>query len=282
MHDKKFSTFTDECDAAPGSQNGFDNSGHKGAVEWQSEANIAKTINILETMAEKYGAVEYKGTVIGLELVNEPISWGANTFEKNQDFAKKAYTAVRAKAANKDMAVVMHDAFESPNNWTTLGQSLGPKGSFVIDTHMYQTLTTADKALTQTEHIIHACEKGYAITDVNRRVPLVVGEWTATTEVCVNTDGTTTAGTKCSSPGCSCVSDPPSKWNKQTVDQIRRYVEAQLEIFDAYTSGYFLWSWTDPNEEMGSWSIKTGMEMGFLPNPLDDAGARMYPSQCDA
>src|SRR2546423_11215730 len=36
----------------PGSQNGFDNSGHAGAVEWQRGDNINRTINVLTTMAQ--------------------------------------------------------------------------------------------------------------------------------------------------------------------------------------------------------------------------------------
>ena len=267
----------------PGSQNGFDNSGHAGSVEWQTDANQAKSITILEQMAEKYGALEYQGTVIGLELVNEPISWGANTFAKNQEFAKTAYAAVKAKAANKEMAVVMHDAFEDPANWTDLALSLGPKGSFVIDHHMYQILTAADQALTQEQHIQTVCERGIPLSSPNQKVPVIVGEWTATTQVCFPADGTTsTPGSSCDTPGCSCITDSPDKWTPHLIDQMRRFVEAQLEIFEAYTSGYFLWTWTDPNTEMGSWDIKTGMEKGFIPNPLNDFSKRMYPGQCDA
>lgn len=265
-----------------GSQNGYDTSGHQGQVEWQKDANQAKSIAILEQIAAKYGADSYKGTVIGLQVVNEPLSSGANTFAKNQQFAKNAYNAVRAKAANKDMAVVMHDGFEGAANWTDMASAVGPKGSFVIDTHMYQTRSTADQAMTQGEHIVAVCERGIPMTDPNQRFPVVVGEWTATTQVCMNADGTTSAGTSCTSAGCVCVNSPSSKWTDALVDQMRRYVEAQLEIFDSYTSGYFLWSWTDPTVDMGSWSIVTGMQKGVFPNPLNDVSKRTYPGQCDA
>src|SRR5436309_736059 len=57
----------------PGSQNGNDNSGHTGGVEWQKSDNIDRTINVLMTIAQKYGSADYAGTVVGLELANEPI-----------------------------------------------------------------------------------------------------------------------------------------------------------------------------------------------------------------
>ena len=269
-----------DCHGSPGSQNGFDSSGHAGPVDWQQDAYQQKSITILEQMAEKYGAVEYQGTVIGLEIVNEPVSYSPNTFAKNQEFATNAYAAVKAKAANKDMAVVMHDAFEGPGNWTKLAQSAGPKGSFVIDTHLYQTKTEQDQALDQTQHIQEVCETTIPFGDVNLQVPVIVGEWTATTDICANADGTTIAGYDCNTSGCSCVSDPSSKWTKPLIDQMRQFVEAQLNSYEAYTSGYFMWSWTDPSTDMGSWSIKTGIEKGFIPNPINDLSKRQYQNLC--
>ncbi|KAK5004306.1 glycoside hydrolase superfamily [Cryomyces antarcticus] len=70
-----------DCHGSPGSQNGFDNSGRAGDVAWQSSDNLDHSIRVLETMAEKYGATEYADVVVGLELVNEPISWGANELD---------------------------------------------------------------------------------------------------------------------------------------------------------------------------------------------------------
>ena len=274
-----------DCHGSPGSQNGFDNSGHIGSVEWQTAANQAQSIAILKTIATKYGAETYAGTVIGIEMVNEPISWGANTPAGNVAFAKNGYAAVRAAAANKDLMIIMHDAFEGPADWTSWASSEGPRGQAGIDTHMYQTLTAADNALTQDQHIQTACSRGIALASVNEQAPFFVGEWTATTEACMNPDGSSAAqlsatGTKCTTPGCACVTDSPAEWTDAVVTGMRRYVEAQLEVFEAYSSGYFLWTWTDPSVQMGSWSIVEGMAKGVFPNPLDDMSQRKYMGQC--
>lgn len=61
---------------APGSQNGFDNSGHAGEVNWQKDGNIERTRAVLVQMAKRYGTKEYKDVVAAIQLINEPINWG--------------------------------------------------------------------------------------------------------------------------------------------------------------------------------------------------------------
>lgn len=282
-----------DCHGSPGSQNGYESSGHIGSVEWQTPTNQAKSLAVLKTIATKYGAASYAGTVIGIELVNEPISGGANTPAGNAEFAKSAYSTVRAASTNKDLMIVMHDAFDGPGKWTGWAASEGARGQAGIDTHMYQTLTAADRALTQDQHIQTACSRGIALASVNEAAPFFVGEWTATTHACINADGSSAADAKCtttpanntnttpsSSSGCACVNDSPDKWTDAVITGMRKYVEAQLEVFEAYSSGYFLWTWTDPQVEMGSWSLVTGMKKGFFPNPLNDISKRKYMGQC--
>jgi glucan 1,3-beta-glucosidase len=42
-----------DCHGSPGSQNGFDNSGHAGEVNWQKGNNMAHSIEVLKIMATK-------------------------------------------------------------------------------------------------------------------------------------------------------------------------------------------------------------------------------------
>lgn len=249
-------------------------------------------------MAQKYGSTDYSGTVMGIELVNEPISWGNNTLSTTQSWAQEAYHAVKGNSTNENLMVVMHDAFapNGPSDWTAIAQSLGPRGVFGIDTHMYQTLVAADIALTQAEHISTACQRGMALSSANELAPVYVGEWTSTTNACINPDLSSTAGT-CTVDGCVCVTAPMNTWTDAVVEEVRKYVEAQLESFEASTSGYFMWSWAGRvfltslcckslkadrgvDDDMGTWSIKDGINKGIIPNPLNDPSQRKYPGQC--
>lgn len=128
---------------APGGQNGFDNSGHAGVVDWQKGDNLNRTISVLETITRKYGCKSYADVVIGIELINEPISWQPNDFDVTQAWAKKAYQAVRESATNLNLQIVMHDSFTTPWPWVEIGKELNGNASinstpFAIDTHLYQ------------------------------------------------------------------------------------------------------------------------------------------------
>ena len=265
-----------DCHGSPGSQNGQDHSGHKGDVEWQQGDNLQKSISVLTTMATKYGTDEYKDVVMGIEIVNEPATAGNNSIDTTVQFAKDAYAAIRNASANPDLIVITHDAWEGPtySGWTNAAQSLGNKGTFGIDQHLYQLYTDSDNSLDQAGHIQKACGWANDLSTANALMPAFVGEWSAATNICVNPDDTTTAGTSCSVDGCQCQSADMSQWNENMVEQVRRYVEAQLDVFEKSASGYFLWSWNGP----GGWGIKGNIEKGTMPNPVTE---RLYPGQCD-
>ena len=206
------------------------------------------------TIAQKYGSKDYSDTFIGIELVNEPISWGNNTLNTTQTWAQDTDHTVKGNSTNEDLMVVMHDAFapNGPSDWTAIADSLGTRGVFGIDTHMYQTLVAADIALTQAEHISTACQRGMALSSANDLAPVYVGESSATTNAGINPDGTSTAGT-CSVEGCVCITDPMDTWTDVVVEEVRKFVEAQLESSEANTSGYMFWSWAGryPPHELG-------------------------------
>ncbi|KAI9760217.1 MAG: basic helix-loop-helix protein [Chaenotheca gracillima] len=259
---------------APGSQNGFDNSGEAGAVDWQKDNNIERTISVLTTMARKYGAREYADTVVALELVNEPISWGDNDFGTTQQFARDAYAAVRAAATNPDLLIVMHDAFQGPEAWVSVAQDLSAGKNFAVDTHLYQNQVAEDNTLTLAQHVSKAC--GWSTTSLSPSspLPIIVGEFSASMNICVLPDGTSFAGTSCSQDGCQCQSADPADWNQPLIDATRMFVEAQLDVFEARTRGWFLWSWKGP----GAWGFLNGVQGGWFPDRL---GQRKFPHVCD-
>lgn len=224
-------------------------------------------------MASKYGALKYADTVIGLELVNEPRTKNGLTFETIQKFARDGYHAVKAAAANPNLMVVMHDAFEGPSKWTDVSTQLSPQGAFGIDTHRYQVFRKQDKALNQPEHIAKACSLATDLSAANAIAPTFVGEWSGATNICVFPDGSVQPGTSCDVEGCQCQGDPIGRWKPAMVEQVRRYVEAQLDTFEKSTSGYFFWSWSGP----GPWGFREGVENGVIPNPVTE---RRFAAQC--
>lgn len=99
---------------APGSQNGFDNSGHKLSTPgWQQGDTVAQTLSVLETIISKYAQPAYQDVVVAIELLNEPLSSELN-FDELKQFYNDGYNQVRAVS---DTPVMLHDGFVSPSTW---------------------------------------------------------------------------------------------------------------------------------------------------------------------
>lgn len=271
-----------DCHGSPGSQNGFDNSGHSGEALWQTGDNMNRSVSVLQTMAAKYGSMNYSDVVWGLQLVNEPISWNQSKLEVTQEWTQKTYQSVRGVTENKDLVIVMHDGFEGPSNWTDVGNAIMSNNSrsattgFVVDTHLYQNQVEADKSLTQPEHIKKACAWMHTslLPQNASSLPVIVGEFSAATDICANPDGSTVAGTSCSIDGCQCASNVDIQWwNQPLKDVTRQFFEAELEAFEKGAQGWSVWSWKGP----GGWGMENLIENGVVGHSVHD---RKFGKQC--
>ena len=275
----------------PGSQNGFDNSGHNGSVKWQDGPNYQNSIDILRTMAKKYGSKEYADVVFGIELVNEPISWTldngeGNNFDKMQTWAKEAYSVVKNASTNPHLQVVMHDAFKTPFAWTDVGSKINGKTSlknapFAIDTHLYQNQESSDSSLSNEQHISKSCnysKSSLLPQSKTQNLPVYVGEFSFANNICVYPDGTTTGGYQCSQNGCQCTNSvDPSDYKSYTTTAVRKLAEAQLLTFQKSAQGFFLWAYKGP----GEWGLNNAMAAKTLPNPINDMSQYKFRNICN-
>ncbi|GAB7352982.1 hypothetical protein MBLNU459_g3548t2 [Dothideomycetes sp. NU459] len=271
-----------DCHGSPGSQNGFDNSGRAGTVAWQAGNNLNQSISVLKKIAKKYGALEYADVVFGIEMVNEPISWGANSFSTTKQWAKQAYAAIKSVATNPDLNVIMHDGFMGPANWQAVGAAINGAASlkdskFWIDVHLYQNQMASDSLLNQEQHIEKACNwSSTELLPSSSNLPVIVGEFTPATNICANPDGTTVAGSVCWESGCQCSCNVPVKyWNQPLVNATRQFFEAQLETFEAHSRGWFVWNYKGP----GAWGLTNAVQYGLIGKTVTD---RMYSGLCSS
>ena len=99
---------------APGSQNGFDNSGQMLATPgWQSGDTVAQTLSVLQNITTKYAQPAYEDLVVAIELLNEPLSSELN-YGELQQFYRTGFDQVRAVS---DTLVMLHDGFNPPSSW---------------------------------------------------------------------------------------------------------------------------------------------------------------------
>ncbi|KAK3650518.1 hypothetical protein LTR56_006223 [Elasticomyces elasticus] len=251
-----------DCHGSPGSQNGAEHSGHVGAVSWQADDNLQLSIEVLQTIAQKYGSMEYADVVMGIELVNEPkIGDDANSLSTTQWWAAKAYHAVKDKTENKDLYILHHDGFTGVKSWTDISAKINnnaayDQATFGIDLHLYQNQDDQSKSLSLQQHIDKACE--YVNTDLlplDSNLPVFVGEFSAQIDIENCQDG---------------------DWSQELIDGTRQYFEAMINAYEHSSRGWFVWSLKQGSDN-GAWSMESIMQNVYGNDKVTD---RKYPGIC--
>lgn len=100
---------------APGSQNGFDNSGLRGTRQWfANSTNTQRTIQALQTLTSEFAQATYNKTVIAIELINEPFPYTTDEANTLRGFYQSAYSAVRESSS---LVVALDDGFLGLQTW---------------------------------------------------------------------------------------------------------------------------------------------------------------------
>lgn len=267
---------------APGSQNGFDNSGQRDVYYWQTGDNVQQTLQVIQYISQKYGSPEYNDVVTSIEILNEPLG---PAYDMNQikQFYLQAYDIIRNCSLAR--GVVFHDAFQPLQYWNQDNFFRLPDQYFaILDHHQYQVFSPPEVARSIEEHVGVAC-------DIGRRTQgewhwRVTGEWSAALTDCTKWlngvgRGARYDGTFVSKEGEGSyyVGDCKNRWDFQTWSDeekanTRKFVEAQLEAYDQGTGWIF---WTYKTENAVEWDFRRLIDYGLFPFPFED---RHYPNIC--
>lgn len=218
----------------PGSQNGQDHSGRKGAVSWhKDQANIIKTLRVISRLAQRYGS---EPALLGIELLNEPI-WSIPR-RILLPYYKAAYRIIR-NACGENVWVVF-----AVNQWLFGWRRALTAPRFqatLMDTHEYQAYAKKDKKLDITGHLhktLHTVPR--RLRAMQRHHAVIVGEWSLALD-------------RQSLQGLN-AADKVAAW--------RAYGDAQLLAFGR-SSAWFYWSYK--TEADGIWNFRYCIEHGYLP-----------------
>lgn len=257
---------------APGSQNGFDNSGLRDQIEYQTDANVNATLTALQLIFNKYGADSYLDVVSGIEILNEPLG-SLLDLTALTNFYNWAYGNMRSVSSN---TFIIHDAFEAFGYWNDFGNNYD---AVVVDHHHYQVFSAGELARDIDEHVSVACSWGSDVKVENKWN--VAGEWSAALTDCALWLNGVGRGARWSGDYDGLPSyglcEPylsPSLWTLDYRVSVRKYIEAQLDAFEQ-TQGWIFWNWKC--EDAIDWDMSRLIAEGVFPQPLSD---RQYPNQC--
>jgi glucan 1,3-beta-glucosidase len=289
---------------APGSQNGFDNSGHlRSKPQFQQGNTTAQTLEVLEIISQKYAQEEYQDVVVAIELLNEPLSSELD-FDALKDFFVDGYYQVRNVS---DTWVMIHDAFQQPsvyNDFLTPQDSGAQNGMLyydsmrrrkdikltlivIFDHHEYQVFSDELVALQPWQHRQLVCNNAETYSRRGTSHNLVVGEWTAAMTDCApylngyklgaRYDATYPNASANTSPYVGSCADKVTvdTWDEYWRGDMRGYIEAQLEIFEKDANGWIFWNFKTENAH--EWSAFALLDAGLFPQPLTD---RWYSMIC--
>jgi len=263
---------------AQGSQNGFDNSGRRGDVDWQTKDPDAKnTLGVIKTLTQRY--TKYTDTVTSIQAINEPM--GSNN-ALDMGKVKKYYYDVwgTIRDSNPDTALMIHDAFQDPKDYWN-GFMTDGTNNVILDTHQYQVFSNDQVARSPCEHVSAA--RGLADKLKSTDKWTVVGEWSGALTDCTQWLNGKGKGARYDGtfPDSEVVGSCDGKY-KGTVEglsdadkkNIRSFIEAQLDAYEAHT-GWFFWTWKA--ESAPEWNMKELIKGGLFPQPISD---RQNPLNC--
>ncbi|KAF5385032.1 hypothetical protein D9615_001239 [Tricholomella constricta] len=268
---------------APGSQNGFDNSGLKTSnPSWHlSDSNIARTNAVIKTIANTYK--DSTSVVPAIAPLNEPAGFlGDKMLSVTRQYWYDSYGSIRypyGSSQQSNTVVVIHDAFQPLSYWQGFMPYPGWEG-VVLDTHIYQMFSVADNQMSDAQHIQTACSKASSLS--NASLWVIVGEWTPAATDCAKYlngrgvgsryDGSYPGSTRVGS--CTGKTGKASTFSAQYKTFLRQYWEAQTSTFEK-GQGWIQWTWKA--EIADEWSYQAGLANGWIPqNPT----TRAYPNIC--
>jgi glucan 1,3-beta-glucosidase len=276
---------------APGSQNGFDNSGQalKTGVSCQGWSNhpehVARSLRTIRDVTARIVHDGVADVVTGFGLLNEPFKDCDR--DVYQHFIEEGLDIVRT-TLGPDTAVYVSDMFLAKTfndgHWW-----LDPAryNNTYLDSHYYHVFADQPRALSPRQHIAYVCENEYrdatscCYTDGRRQqhpsrgaVQRIVGEWSAATDALpmallqVIMDGIRDTGV---------APQIDRTLSAARQDYLYHFVEAQMVAYEAVDAagvgaGWFYWTVKMEGGAFAEWDYLRAVREGWMPEFPTDPG----------
>ncbi|KAJ1912525.1 hypothetical protein H4219_005565 [Mycoemilia scoparia] len=260
---------------APGSQNGFDNSGRFGPINWlKDQSSHDRTLAALQELAKI--AAKHSDTVDILQFVNEPANWGLD-MKNVVSFYDTAYDKIRKIAP--DVVLALHDSFLPLERWHKLRNP--DWQNMIMDTHIYHVFDNGQLRQSHEGHLKMTKDNGNNIAVFNPTMWTITGEWSLATSDCARwlngfrkgsrwegTLGSSDGQPQCpTSPNCSCAGgddggNDASKFSSAYNKFLADFARAQISAYEK-GSGWVFWNFK--TEEAPQWSYIKGLQEGWIP-----------------
>ncbi|KAJ7361425.1 glycoside hydrolase family 5 protein [Mycena albidolilacea] len=270
---------------APGSQNGFDNSGHRGAATWANGgsggSDVQRTNAVIMKIADMFK--DNTAVVPVIAPLNEPAGFdGDNWLAVIKQYWFDSFGNIRfpfGTSQQSNTVVLIHDAFQPLSFWNGVLTFPSFEG-VAMDTHIYTIFSQEEEEMSMSDHIQTVCAKQGELSSFDLWV--IVGEWTPAHTDCAKYlngrgsgarfDGSLSGSTRVGS--CTGLTGKASSFSSSYKTFLRQFWEAQVISYEK-GQGWIQWTWKA--EAADEWSYQAGLANGWIPK---DPTSRMFPNIC--
>ncbi|TRY73119.1 hypothetical protein TCAL_09175 [Tigriopus californicus] len=271
---------------APGSQNGFDNSGKMGDIGWITPelnlTNVNRTLRVHELMIDMvFGWIRddilSDGTLYGIAILNEPLAgWVGYEYVWKvlvDYFHPQAYEIIRQRLGN-DVKVIIQQGFRNPSDFVNLMSEKKGYQGVVLDLHNYHFWNKKlnNEALQVPKvfetNIEEACE--FASYVKIQTLPTIVGEWSlASTDCQKYLYGYSKPYNPklASNETCKMYDGNLRNYSDSHRQFLQDFLIAQMEVQEA-ASGYFFWTVKTEDHYAPEWDFLALIKNGIVPHTL--------------
>ncbi|KAJ2515030.1 hypothetical protein GGI11_003885 [Coemansia sp. RSA 2049] len=238
---------------APGSQNGFDNSGTTGGINWTNDPqNVALSKRALQNMLRFLSSDPIMlATVDAIDLLNEPFIDSLD-FAQLWEYDTGGHTLVSSGLHRVPPVISIVDRGFKEYAWW---QSRWPRdwnSKYIdawLDAHLYHVFDRNIDNWPLESHLRLVCNNGRDLKSNSTIFPIIVGEWS--------------------------LALPQAALNGRENEARRRFAEAQLDAYDQGGAGWIFWCFK--TEASPEWSFLDALDRSWLPQPLSN---REFPQVC--
>ncbi|KAL9932787.1 hypothetical protein V8E36_008486 [Tilletia maclaganii] len=264
----------------PGSQNGYPGSGKAGVAHWPKNATYyILTQKAFGYLVDEFTKPIYKGTVTGIQPVNEPVgaysklvqalvdnyypwSWDALTYPNGPN------------AAPSTQMLVTHDAWQGLAYWQSwFNQTQAQR--VIMDAHPYFVYGQQEMNATDTFRLNEVCEYGLKMTQSQGFYPTVAGEWSIGAPQGDNLPALRDL------PNTDQVIFPYGSKKFPFTQAYMRFLainfRAQQEVFEQ-GSGWMFWNWK--HLAFADQSYQNGLKYGWLPANAKQLDEKPFGQLC--
>lgn len=267
---------------APGSQNGFDNSGKRGEIHFQDDDNSDRAARVLGQMSELMKEWIDQGvmrpeTLAGIEFLNEPFGWFEPVWQAvREKFYYDGYEQIRRVFPDESVPIALQTGFRDFSEYDDYMQPPEFVGIY-LDLHEYQCFGDFWNGLAAMPggwetHLTAACNYGDNVDKLKH--PAFTGEFSLEVTDCQKyLDGGYAepyVPPNASPETCAYYNDDWSTYQDDYKEFLKSYFLAQIDGYEKKPNGHGWYFWTGKTENNcgPEWDFIFLIQQGVIPQDL--------------